>query len=89
MSHDGLYEKEHDKVAEKQNRYDKKDMVSRQAIIKAGPLQIAAYKVRDPETMEWSGLQFHMTFHGMILAVMEENTAKLFAKFVEDCTNGK
>jgi len=38
--------------------------------------------VRDPETDEWSSWQFHATFNNIVLAVMDEETAKLFARFV-------
>lgn len=68
------------------NRYDKYDMIKRESVVIAGPLKIAAYRVRDPETFEWSGLQFHMTFDNMISAMMGEEAAKLFAKFVTDIT---
>ena len=66
------------------NNYDINDRVKRGATIIAGPLKLAEYKVRDPETDEWSDSQFHMTYDNTVLAVMSESTAKLFAKFVTD-----
>ena len=52
----------------------------------AGELKLAAYRVRDPENGEFSNLQFHATFNNMVLAVMGEESAKLFSKFVTDAT---
>lgn len=66
------------------NRYDRNDIVDRVAAIIAGPLKIAAYKVRDPETQEWGALQFHMTMDNTVMCVMGESAAKLFARFVSD-----
>lgn len=66
------------------NTYDKKDMVRREAVIIAGPMKIAAYRVCDPETLEWSSLQFHMTYDNHVMAVMGSSSAELFAKFVTD-----
>jgi hypothetical protein len=64
--------------------YDKKDRVDRVSVIIAGPLKVAAYRVRDPVTDEWSPLQFHMTFDNVVMALMGEESAKLFSKFVRD-----
>lgn len=64
------------------NTYDKKDRVKRLGLIRAGALKVAAYQVRDPETNEWSKIQFHMTYENCVMAVMEEESAKLFANFV-------
>jgi len=66
------------------NNYDKKDMITRDAAIIAGPLKIAMYRVRDPETLEWSSPQIHMTFDNVVLAVLGESSAKLLAGFVAD-----
>lgn len=74
-------------VVEIPNRYDKKDRIKRVSAIIAGPLKLAAYRVRDPETNVWSGLQFHMTYDNHVMAVMEEDSAKLFARFVEQTLN--
>lgn len=66
------------------NRYDTSDFVQREGLISAGPLKVAAYRVRDPESLEWSPLQFHMTYDNMVMGVMGEEAAKLFAHFVDD-----
>ncbi len=66
------------------NTYDRTDMVRREKIIIAGPLKIAAYRVRDPETDEFGCLQYHMTYDNTVMAVMSESAAKLFASFVTD-----
>jgi hypothetical protein len=64
------------------NTYDKHDMVSRGACLIAGPMKIAEYRVRDPETGEWSTPQFHFTYNNTVMAVMGEQAAILFANFV-------
>lgn len=64
--------------------YDTKDRVDRVAVIAAGPIKVAAYRVRDPQTNEWSPMQFHMTYDNTVMAVMGEQAAKLFSKFVND-----
>lgn len=69
----------------KPNTYDKRDMVRREAVIIAGGLKCAAYRVCDPDTLQWSALQFHVTYDNHVMAVLGEESAKLFAKFVEDC----
>ena len=61
---------------------DKRDMVERRSYIIAGPIKVAEYRVRDPETLEWSKSQFHMTCDNTVMAVMEADSAKLFADFV-------
>ena len=66
------------------NTYDKKDRIQRGAVIIAGPLKMATYRCRDPETDEWGPLQFHATYDNIVLALMSEQTAKLFAKFIND-----
>lgn len=65
-----------------ENNHDIFDMVKRESVLVAGSLKIAAYRVRDPETLEWSKLQFHMTYDNLVLAVMPEEAARLFASFV-------
>jgi len=69
-----------------ENTYDKRDMVKREALVIAdgqfAELKIAAYRVRDPETNEWSKLQFHMTYNNTVMAFMGEESAKSFARFV-------
>jgi hypothetical protein len=72
-----------------ENRYDKRDRVSRGPCILAGPLKIAAYRVRDPENDDWSPLQFHMTYDNTVMAVMGESAAKLFADFVQSTLAGR
>ena len=75
------------------NTYDKTDRVRRIACtIADGPLsqlRIAAYTVRDPETGEHSNLQFHATFNNQVLAVMGEESATLFARFVTETLKTK
>lgn len=71
------------------NKYDRYDTVRRETCLDAGGIKIAAYRVRDPETGEFSALQFHMTADNMVYAVMGENAAKLFARFVEMTINPK
>ena len=74
------------------NTYDKRDIVRREAVLiadGAGSLKMAAYRVRDPETGDFSKLQFHATFDNMVLAVMGEDSAKLFAMFVNDSLGTK
>lgn len=66
------------------NHYDKNDRIQCGAVIIAGALKMAVYRVRDPETDEWGSQQFHATFNNHVLALMGEETAKLFAKFVND-----
>lgn len=70
-----------------ENRYDKRDIVRREAVLIAdgiGSMKMAAYRVRDPETGEFSPLQFHFTYDNTVMAVMGESAAKLFAKFIND-----
>lgn len=66
-----------------ENTYDKVDMVRRQSVILAGPIKLASYQVRDPETLEFSKLQFHMTYDNTVMAVMGEEAAKCFCNFVQ------
>lgn len=65
-------------VREQPNRYDRKDMVDRVMVMMAGPLKFAAYKVRDPETDEWGPMQFHLMYDNHVMAVLSEQSAKLF-----------
>ncbi len=65
-----------------ENQYDKKDRIKRGAVLIAGPLKMASYRVRDPETDEWSPQQFHATYDNHVLAVMGARTAELFARFI-------
>lgn len=64
------------------NTYDRTDMIRRESVLNAGPMKLAAYRVRDPVTDEFGSLQFHMTFDNTVLAVMGEAPARLFADFV-------
>ena len=66
------------------NRYDRTDMVRQLAVMRAGPLKIAAYQVRDPETQEFSKVQFHMIFGEVVMGMLDESSAKLFAGFITD-----
>lgn len=65
-----------------ENKYDKNDRVKRVKMLRAAAFKLAAYRIRDPETDEWSSLQYHMTYDNTVMAVMGEEAAKLFAKFV-------
>ena len=65
-----------------ENKYDWKDRVERGSVIIAGGLKMATYRVRDPEDDQWSPLQFHATYDNHVLAVMSEESAKLFAQFI-------
>lgn len=72
------------------NTYDTRDIVRRESVLIAdgagSSLKLAAYRVRDPETNEFSNLQFHATWNNTVLAVMGEEAAKLFARFVTQAT---
>lgn len=67
-----------------ENTYDKDDIIRREKVLIAGPIKIAAYRVRDPETGEFSKLQYHMTYDNTVMAVMGEEAAKLFIRFIND-----
>lgn len=67
---------------EMKNTYDKDDMIRREKVLIAGPIKLAAYRVRDTETGEFSKLQYHMTYDNTVMAVMGEEAAKLFVQFV-------
>lgn len=67
--------------------YDKKGIVLQPHVLRAGSLKLAAYRVRDLESGNFSKLQFHMTYDNTVMAVMEEEAAKLFCKFVHDTLN--
>ncbi len=71
------------------NQYDKRDRVKRGAVIIAGSLKMATYHVRDLETDEWGPQQFHATYDNQVLAMMSEETAKLFAKFINSTLTGE
>jgi hypothetical protein len=71
------------------NRYDTHDFVKRESVIIAGPLKVAAYRVRDPETLEWSPIHFHMTYDNIVLGMLSEESAKLFARFINDTLENK
>lgn len=64
------------------NRYDKRDRVKQEAMMRAAGFKIAAYRVRDPETDEWSKIQFHMTYENTVMGILGEESAKLFANFI-------
>ena len=72
-----------------ENRYDKHDMVRQEGVLRAGPLKAGCYRVRDPETLEWSSRQFHLMFDNTVLAVMGEEAAKLFTRFVSQALDGR
>lgn len=62
----------------------KTKLVSTVSAVLAGPVRMAAYRVRDPVTDKLSDIQFHMTYANMVVAVMGEDSAKLFARFVTE-----
>lgn len=64
-------------------QYDPNNIVYREGALHANGLKLAAYRVRDIKTGELSSLQFHATYGDTVLAVMGEEMAKLFSKFVE------
>ena len=67
-----------------ENKYDKDDIIRREKVLIAGPIKLAAYRVRDSETGEFSKLQYHMTYDNTVMAVMGEEAAKLFVRFVNE-----
>lgn len=71
-----------------ENTYDKRDIVRRVRFLHADgvrhQLKIAAYRVLDPETGEYSKLQFHITCDNTIMAMMGEGMANIFADFVKE-----
>lgn len=69
-------------VTKNDNRYDRKDMVRRLGLLQAGSLKLAAYQVRDPETDQWSPIQFHMTYDNCVMAMLGEESVKLLVTFV-------
>lgn len=73
-------------MGEKQqkNVYDKEDFIRREKVLLAGNLKMAAYKVRDPETGIFGPIQYHATWDNTVMAVMNEEVAKLFAKFIQE-----
>lgn len=64
------------------NTYDKYDLIKQVSMLRAGPVTFAAYRVRDLQTMKWSSLQFHLTCDNTVMAVMDEDAAKLFVTLV-------
>lgn len=66
------------------NTYDKQDRVQRVSVLRAGPLKFGAYRVRDPETDEWSKLQFHLTYDNTVMAALGEDSAIFFSRMVHD-----
>lgn len=66
-----------------ENRYDKSDMIRREAMIRAGAIKIASYRVRDVESGEFGPLQIHFTYDNTVMAVLSESSAKLLHNFVE------
>lgn len=79
---------------DKTNRYDSRDIVRRSAAMMASHeqtgehLKLAAYRVRDPVTGEFSTLQFHATYGNTVHAVMSQEMARLFATFVTSTLEG-
>ena len=65
------------------NRYDDKDLVKKLGELRAGPIKIASYQVKDPETGEWSSTQIHFTCDNIVLAVLPESFAKLYYNYIQ------
>lgn len=65
-------------VRQNPNRYDRKDMVERIMDMMAGSLKFGAYRVRDPETDAWGPIQFHLLYDNHVMAILSEQSAKLF-----------
>ena len=70
------------------NVWDSTDTVRLDGVILANGLRCAVYRVRDPETGDFGKRQFHMTYNNLVLAVMSEEAAKLFATFVTHQIDG-
>lgn len=70
------------------NRYDRKDRVDRVMVMHAGALKFSAYRVRDPETGEWSKIQFHLLYNNHIMGMLSEESAKLFCTMVKSALEG-
>lgn len=75
-------------VRKNPNRYDRKDMIQRLSVLYAGSLKFAAYRVRDPETDVWGPVQFHLMYDNHVLAVMGQESAKLFCTMYEKTMSG-
>lgn len=71
------------------NHYDEHDTVRQEYVMHGGKFKIAAYRVRDFETREWSSIQFHMTCGDIVVAVMPESFAKLFTTCVTTVLEGQ
>lgn len=52
-------------------------------MLRAGPLKLASYQVMDPSTGEYGRIQHHMTYDNTVMAVMEDESAKMFANHVD------
>jgi len=66
------------------NRYDDKDLVRKLGELRAHPIKIATYQVKDPTTNEWSVPQIHFTYDNIVCAVMSETMAKLFHNYIDN-----
>lgn len=64
------------------NHYDWRDIIRREAVVCAGPIKMAAYRVMDPDTGEHSPMQFHLTYDNMVMAVLGESAAKMLSDFI-------
>lgn len=64
------------------NKYDKDDIIRREAMIRAGAIKIASYRVKDIETGDFGPLQIHFTYDNTVLAVLSEGSAKLLHNFI-------
>jgi hypothetical protein len=71
-----------------ENRYDSDDIVRRHAVLLAGPLKWAAYKVRDVVTGDWSSYQFHETWDNTVITTLPESVARHFILFVQNTIDG-
>lgn len=60
------------------------DMVQCDYQLRAGPIQVGAYRIRDMKTGEFGQQHFHMTFDNYVMAAMGEESARLFINLMLD-----
>ncbi len=59
------------------------DIVRMHGFLRAGPIQITAYRVTEPNSGGLSTMQFQMVYDNTVLAVMSQEAARLFSGFVD------
>lgn len=65
------------------NNYDKNDIIKREAVVIAGAMKVASYRVKDIETGEFGNLQFHLTLDNHVMAVLSESSARLLFNHIK------